>query len=509
MNAQLRPNGQAVRLGPYTIRSPGLAGKASYDPAVPRGARGEREIDARLEQALEAEQFTTAATIELTKTREVAQAQGLTRGTRIAGEPAIEFDAPAPEEGMEQAVLVQDECGVMTWNFVAETENEAAGETDDGDAVGETENSESVVRGRAMRRYLLRRYVPQPDAGEATTRGLMGAIGAKIIRVLAFPIERAGGGLGAKAAAAWEERFRSYGLRMIGPDDYAKPSAYAADTSDLQQLGEEPVLLVVHGTFSRVHAMLASMPPDVFVRLHRHYGGRVLAFDHFTLSHDPKQNVSWLLERLPKGKKIVFDVLCHSRGGLVARTLTEKLAEIGSAARIEVRNLVLAAAPDAGTALSSSKHVGDFADAFMNLMNFFPDNGALDALQCVLTLVRHIASGTADQLAGLTSMLPKGPFQNWLNSGPKGATRYFALASDYAPTAPGLREWGETRLMEAIFRESNDLVVPTAGVWDTNGAGAFPISDRWVFDKPAGVNHGGYFQQPVTHERLADWLALR
>ena len=48
-----------------------------------------------------------------------------------------------------------------------------------------------------------------------------------------------------------------------------------------------------------------------------------LAFDHFTLSEDPRQNIQWFFEQLPEDITLDLDVVTHSRGGLVARVLTE------------------------------------------------------------------------------------------------------------------------------------------------------------------------------------------
>ena len=79
-------------------------------------------------------------------------------------------------------------------------------------------------------------------------------------------------------------------------------------------------MLLIHGTFSRAHEGFYDFPREYVAGLHQLYEGRVFAFDHFTLSHDPRQNVDWFLEQIPEAARFDLDVVCHSRGGLVART---------------------------------------------------------------------------------------------------------------------------------------------------------------------------------------------
>lgn len=78
-----------------------------------------------------------------------------------------------------------------------------------------------------------------------------------------------------------------------------------------------------------------------------------MAFDHFTLSDDPRQNVQWLIDNMPDGTNLTVDIVCHSRGGLVARTLAEQISSfrLGSK-RINVDRIIFVAVPNAGTALT-------------------------------------------------------------------------------------------------------------------------------------------------------------
>jgi len=233
-----------------------------------------------------------------------------------------------------------------------------------------------------------------------------------------------------------------------------------------------------------------------------------LTFDHPTMTATPRENVDWFLESVPEGTKLDLDVLTHSRGGLVARRLVEKQTVLATHRDVSIENLVLTGAPDGGTALGDAKYMGDFVDAYTNLISFFPDTVTVDVLHCVLEAVKEIAMGTLGHLSGLQSMAPGGTFQTWLNAGPKTPSRYFAVAAKYEPSEPALLNWAKQRLMHTIFRKDNDLVVPTSGVYDSNGAGAFPIrvEDRLLFETAECVWHCNYLAQQKLHAKLGQWL---
>ncbi len=87
--------------------------------------------------------------------------------------------------------------------------------------------------------------------------------------------------------------------------------------------------------------------------------------------------------------------------------------------------------------------------------------------------------------------------------------RCFALASDYEPRRPaGWKNWTKNFLVDSIFKEQNDLVVPTRGVFEGSGAGfpRFAAGDRKVLEHAAEVGHTGFFGHAATADSLLDWL---
>jgi pimeloyl-ACP methyl ester carboxylesterase len=280
--------------------------------------------------------------------------------------------------------------------------------------------------------------------------------------------------------------------------------------ADWTDLSGKRALLLVHGTFSRSHSGFGALPAGTFEDLYSQYDKRVIALDHYTLSHTPQQNVEWLLQQIPDGTELELDIVCHSRGGLVSRTLAERQSELSLGSRtLRVRRVIFVATPNAGTALADAKHLCDLIDRYTNLLSLVPDIGVTDVLDGIVTVAKMLAVGAMKGLDGLQSMVPDGDFQKWLNDGPAPRdTTYCALAANYEPSSPALKAFISDGVMDTVFRAlGNDLVVPTDGVYEKNGAGLFPISSRHVFAKSDDVTHTKFFANRTTQEKLLTWLA--
>jgi pimeloyl-ACP methyl ester carboxylesterase len=355
-----------------------------------------------------------------------------------------------------------------------------------------------------------RRVVVEPQPDEAA-RGFGSAIATKLLNVIVFPlVDPVAGRVADHFAGQWEAKKRPYRLRWSTPDDFATPGGVDVQRAAWDKLGKKRALLLVHGTFSRSHSGFGGLPRATFEELHRHYEGRVIALDHFTLSHSPRENVEWLLAQIPDGVELELDIVCHSRGGLVSRTLVERQSEFSLGSRsLSVGRVVFVASPNAGTALADTDHLGDMIDLYTNLLNFIPDNGVTDILPCIVTVVKMIAVGAVKGLDGLTAMSPGGDFLKQLNAGPAPeGVSYRALAADSEPKNAGFAGFAKDALMDRIFKSGNDLVVPTDGVFAENGAGLFPIGDAecHVFKTGDGVSHTTFFSNRETQDKLKEWL---
>lgn len=499
MKVELDRYGATVKLGEVRLRTPGLTGYAELilPNKVDGKLRGPREEgnSREFEVAFEKEGVEWQQTLVISDTRETRTRKDVA-GLRLATteEPAIEIEVPAPEKNWGQFMLTVDEAGVATWNF----------------AVSESEKG-AVIRGGATRTYRIPRYVPRPVEPEAAkNRGLTRAVGKKLIKVLVFPlIHSLLGRLSRDFAAQWEKQYRPYGIRIITPENYQQAEGDELDAKDWKKLEGGPALLLVHGTFSRAHTAFAGLPKVKMEELCGNYKGRVFAFDHYTLSKDPLQNVQYFLEQMPEHTKLELDILCHSRGGLVSRGLAEKQSELSLGTRqLSVRRIVFVGVPNAGTILTDSQYLGELLNSYTNLLNFFPDNGVTEILEGIITVAKMLAIGAIEGLRGLQAMQPQGEFLKRLNQGPPQATCYYALASDFEPREPGFSDWAKDHLMDKIFQgAANDLVVPTHGVFAVEGSQKFPIAKCYIFPRERGISHTGFFAAQETQQYLLEWLS--
>jgi hypothetical protein len=278
-------------------------------------------------------------------------------------------------------------------------------------------------------------------------------------------------------------------------------------------------LLFLHGTFSNTKAAFHGLAhtqggsgKTLFDELQGSYGNRIYGFDHFTLSRTPQENVQMLLEALPN-RPTTFDVITHSRGGLVLRHLVERRDLFGPLAdRCVIGRAVLVASPNEGTPLASPDHVTHYTNWLSNVLELFPDNPFTTGVEFVSEALSWIARRIVGGLPGLASMDNKGDIIRRLQAAPGPPNQaYSALVANFEPDATVLQ-----RIIDAgadlFFPTANDLVVPTEGGWrvDAGSAtivtipgdrvGCFGLGGNLAQQK--AVNHVNFFEDPGTVDFL-------
>jgi hypothetical protein len=485
--AGLPAAGGRVAIGTAFVSATGLSGTVTT--AIGKDGRDETAglATGALQRAL------ADAGVTMRPMVSIEGARGLVSTTRGPGEgPEIEVQLPPPPEGYGQMVLAADELGVLSWSFA---DRNAATRGGDGPS--------------ARRTYRIPGAVPEHTAVQPGSRGVIGVVGKKILTELVFPlVSPALGEVGAALVRRLEATHWPYRVRSFTPDDYTNERAPAIDADGWSRMRGRRALLMVHGTFSRTHLAFGQLPRDYVEALFRHYEGRVFAFDHPFLSEDPAANARWLVSHVPADAAMTVDIVCHSRGGLVSRVLSEKRAELPGSERLQVGKVVLVGVPNAGTALADPEHVGTLFDVFTNLINFVPDSFGVPALTMLVECAKAVAVGALDGLAGLRSMRPNGEFETWLNHPGRALsqTRYFAVASKVTPTEPGLKHLAFSRGLDRLLRGANDFVVPTEGVFGTNGSSFFPVATPLVLEGAGAVGHTKYFADAGVRGRILDWL---
>ena len=341
-------------------------------------------------------------------------------------------------------------------------------------------------------------------------RGPATKLGRKIFKVLVVPIASAllANPLAAIVGAV-ERKHRQNLVRSLTPDNYRM--RVTEPFANWERLTRGRSLLVVHGIFSSTEGMLSSLPEEAIRDLQRRYDGRLIALDHLTATEGPEENARFFLEQLRRQRPgaaapIEFDVLCHSRGGIVARLLAEQGRTLVPDAACSFRKVCFVATPNAGSPLADPDHMVDMIDVFTNIATNFPDWPAAYSIEVVLALLKLVVATAERHVPGLSAMGTSG-FIRALNASSKvSAAEYACVASDYEPSPARDNGFLTGTFADAIIDrvfggEANDLVVPRDGVYAANGHASFPIERRLVFDATDHVWHSGYFaeQRALAH----------
>ncbi|MEZ4382955.1 MAG: CHAT domain-containing protein [Nannocystaceae bacterium] len=457
--------------------------------------------------------------------------------TRGLGDGAIDLDGDALDfeivvEEDEAAVVLLEEDGVFRWVLPE----------------GAPEGDEAAPRLRGAGDGLARFHIPMRAAADAAptgeqTRGLLssiikGQVTARIYKYFAAKIAD----LAAERAIDYLEKNTREGPVLIR-------GAEARDWIDVDDLrdvalpqGRAPrILLMIHGTFSSTRGSFAGLcdgtGPDMLLRALAAYDA-VVGFDHKSLSRVPRDNAAAIRDVLlamqwPAPPEI--DVVCFSRGGLVARELVERLLPTSGFAGT-IRKVIFVATTNAGTELARPENWRDLVDAYTTLAcNAVRALGAVagwitgvvggELINSVGAFVTALADAAIKRriLPGLAAMDPSGDVVKTLNATPLPARAgpaptYYRITSHFSADAdiPAALRGGlagaakayladriTTRLYRGIH---SDLVVHNPST-DTLHPD-LRYSGDLHFDANAAVYHVNFFFQEPVHRQLISWLDL-
>ncbi|MBB5471123.1 hypothetical protein HDG32_007279 [Paraburkholderia sp. CI2] len=508
MTIQLTGSANSVALGGgYALRAPGLQGTA--ETLHPGGAATRtvtRDLAAgivALDEALQAGAVSEVKIIDLSIKPTPPTSAPNTLRSAHGGQ--VELEVPDLGDATGQLVVSIDDAGGVRWHLP---------EVKAGGANAAARGTSGTLRFRIPTTATAHAIQPRASP-KAPQRSLFGGAGRLLLKVLVYPVtDPLIGTVSDAFAARWEKLKRPYRLRIFAPDNYRNADVQPMSTGELAKVcNVGPVLMFVHGTFSTAHAGFGGLDTNTVVELNKRYGARVVAFDHPTLADTPVDNVRWLLGQLPSSE-VQLDVVCHSRGGLVARVLAERHPQFAlDASHVNVRRAVFAGVPNSGTVLADPDHMMNMVDRLTTVLTLFPTGPVTETLEALVTVVKIIGHGALKGLQGLASMHPSGPILSVLNQVSGRPCDYFAVTSIYEPTERGLRGvvlGAADNVVDLVFGNAeNDLVVPTDGVWSSNGGACFPLRDDHVFtlDPSLGVTHTNLFPHQAVADKLLQWLA--
>lgn len=483
-----------------TLEAPDLIGAVDVtDARTHVRASGHGAQEQSLLDALDAEEMETALMFEMEVEEDRApkgrgdrhggrRRAGLQATTR-QGEEAIILRMDRPPAGKEVAVLYTDEQGVSRWVFP---------------------QKDAATRGRSGREltfHLPRKSAPVTPA-QSKRRGPISKLGRRMVRMLMWKTDDIVGQGVNRFVSDWEQRKRPYGWRAVRGQRFTP-------NPDWDALRQGRALLLLHGTFSMGEiAFDGLLRSPVFPRLADYYGDRIIAFNHPSLHHSPRENVQTMLDLLPHGVTLDLDIVTHSRGGLVGRVLTEQLAALDTGPRtLHVRRAIFVAAPLRGTILADGDNWIDLIDRYTNLLTNLPDNAYTLLMEALLAAVKIVGHAGLAALSGLNSMWPDGDFLRALNGGAEHDTEYYALSADFQPREESrlkaLKSNARDMLIDALFGEENDGVVPTTGCYAINTeASGFPLPEerRKIWSLQSDIHHTNYFVHDEVNDQIAKWL---
>jgi len=298
------------------------------------------------------------------------------------------------------------------------------------------------------------------------------------------------------------------------------------------------LLLLVHGTFSQGEMYTEELGGSGFLKDARQRYSHILAFDHPTLSVSPILNAMDLEQALLRSGLPVstpIDLLCHSRGGLVATWWAR-------ATRFKPTRLVAVGAPINGTSLASPYRIRYFLDYLANLSSvlskglkagaMFPSfasgflagasglvgivGGAFSALSSLPLADAGVA--LVPGVHGLSRVTNNAELSRLREEPPPGSrmhgVEYCVISSNFEVTrdAPWWHVVTQLRQMpwraadgvaDKLFPGGNDLVVDT----DTM-SGQWPVAARLDYAGSDSVHHCAYFREARTVEALRSWLKV-
>jgi hypothetical protein len=500
----VRDTVQATRGRRAAARSASAGARAAEAGATP--------ADAELLDALEGQGLRVADSLDLAP-----------RAGASGGE--LTFDVPLARD--EEAVVLLEQDGVYSWVFAADSRPADSG-------------SKGRPGRRAGRVARFRIPVDAPAGGPGPQpRGFLGSVVGRIRTVVLKFVAK----LAVSAGMAFLERNVREGLVHVGSSD--TEGWRPVDTlADFAWPSDRPprILLLVHGTFSSTLGSFGALGATPYGqallgRLLTHYDA-VLGYDHRTLSDDPDANAREMLAALrtaawDPAAPPVIDAVAFSRGGLVLRSLLERVVP-ESDFRPEIGRAIFVGCTNSGTQLAEPEKWHALSDLYTNLavaagraVSLIPSARPVAGLVTELVrglgaLVKYLATHVVNDRAipGLAAMEPDGEFVivlNRLQPGQPAAAdcRYYAITGEFEPRgSSGLGFPAKLGLrladgfMDRLMSEANDLVVHTASMAAVDlGEGDF-VKERFAFHPDRGVYHTVYFHEVETVATLARWLEI-
>jgi hypothetical protein len=483
------------------IVAPGLLGIGTY---LGKRARGEvraatRERDdfdrAILEAGLEDRHTIT---LEAPTPAITAESQSLRGGGGAElKDNELLLEVPSgPDEF--QYVIYQDEDGVVTFHFPNEV------------AVNKSFATRAATRERVFQYRLELRPVVGPTQG--VTRGIMGTVSRKLLKVVVGKLTDYGAQYAAYGLVwEWEKSWRAF-AGFHGGQLHDLLGGHPTSFSDWKLLDKQRSLLFIHGTTSSTAGAFRKLSDfaDLARKLYSAYDGRVIGFNHHTLTKTVVENALDFYEQLAGFPGTYeFDVVSTLKElppSEIAR-LAGKQWVLPNGVIVNIRKVVFVGTPNNGTDLADPDNIPAKLNRLATIISLLPDSGTTIALGAVFSWAGTVAQGVLKGLPGLQDQAPDSDLLVALNAaavtGSDPRLDYYAVQSSYTPSG-GLAKAIMTAEVDNLFgKKLNDLVVPTLGVSNIDASGL--AEDRVKYFGQNGkdnVSHTDFFSRSETWNHI-------
>lgn len=321
--------------------------------------------------------------------------------------------------------------------------------------------------------------------GDAVGGAVADAVTKRVLQVLRSPID--------KALLAAVRRFEPAAqVQAWRPGGFAPLEGFEAWRALLPPGADHRVLLYVHGFGS---STAGSGGARFVPELAPGYDA-VLSYDHPTATLTPLENAQALLAMIPDDLRLSADLVAHSRGGLVVRSLVELLEW---QPKLQPRRLLTAGSPHAGTRLAEPERWDRLVSLGLTLGSWLISlgGGAFWAPKLLEFVLKAAAQSTFD-LPGIGAMTPGSAVLQQLNQpdapGLDERVPYAAVTSTFAianVAQQGFRQAFASLAMQVFMGEPNDLVVHTASALEIDASSRAFTADQQF---RASVDHSSYYQ---------------
>jgi len=515
--------------------APGSIGHDDWNDRELPGGASDDATRAALLGALSDNDFTVVDRIDL-RPRRRRDLEGRSPSNR-KGTVRVDVDVPAGED----AVVLLERDGMYSWQLPRGGPSRRSRSIDLAPRTVSFDIDVQPERRARSHRSVGAGSGDVGRPGRRPDRGLLGdvvhgAVQAIVLRFVAPAIAD-------KVVEKLESSVRTGLVHITGGSlDQWQPIGSVADLK-LDTDWTPRVLLLAHGTFSSTSsafgALCVTPGAEGFVDTLVTAYDAVIGYDHKTLSVDPEQNARDLLDVLSAGgagRELQVDVITHSRGGLVTRSLVETVLP-QSSWKGTVDNIVFVAATNGGTHLADPERWHDLVDLYTNLvlvnaagLQLVPGAAPFaeivgGVVKGIGAFVKYLASYATDDdtVPGLAAMSPEGPFVTGLNEMPPGqpqpGTGWYVVSSDFHVSLfddhhnpPELPRELAVKLAEGIvdpvFEGANDLVVDTASMSAIGLPWGGFIRETLELGTNDVTYHVNYFSQLQVIGKISEWLPL-